>query len=67
MNFKISEFLKTKGELPIVACDTIWMIKQNGVNVKYIILDNTGKNKAFAELANSSKWNLQLVLNSQGQ
>jgi ribosomal protein S26 len=65
-SFKISEFLKTKGEMPVVACETIWKIKQKGVNVKHIRLDNMGENKAFAELANSSKWNLQLVFEFTG-
>jgi hypothetical protein len=65
-NFKISEFLKTKGEVPIVACETIWKIRHKGVNVKYIRLDNASENKAFAELENSSKWNLQLSFEFTG-
>jgi hypothetical protein len=64
-NFKFSELLK-KGEMPVAACEMIWMLKQKGVNVKFIRLDNAGENKAFAELANSSKWNLQLIFEFTG-
>jgi hypothetical protein len=59
-NFKISEFFKAKSDMPVVACKTIWKLKQEGVAVKYVRWDNAGENKAFAKLANGSKWNLQL-------
>jgi hypothetical protein len=42
-NFKISEFLKTKSEMPEVACKAIWKLKQKGVAIKYVRLDNAGK------------------------
>jgi hypothetical protein len=36
------------------------------VAIKYVRLDNTGENKAFAQLANSRKWNLQLCFKFTG-
>jgi hypothetical protein len=66
-NFKISEFLKTKGEMPVVACKTIWKIKQKGVNVKHIRLDNTGKINHLQNWQTAVSGTYSWFLNSQGQ
>jgi hypothetical protein len=57
-NFKISEFLVEKSELPERACTAVCKLKLEGVKVKYVQLDNAGENKAFATLANSKDWDL---------
>jgi hypothetical protein len=65
-NFKISEFLVKKSELPEKACKAVRKLKLEGVNMKYVQLDNTGENKVFATLANSKEWNLQLQFEFTG-
>jgi hypothetical protein len=65
-NFKISEFLVKTNELPEKACEAVRKLKLEGVNVKYVRLDNAGENKVFATLANGKEWNLQLQFEFTG-
>jgi hypothetical protein len=66
LNFKISEFLHQKKELPEKACQAIRDLKQKGINVKYVRLDNAGENVAFSQLANGKEWNMQLTFEFTG-
>jgi hypothetical protein len=65
-NFKISEFLVKKSDLPEKACKAVCKLKFEGVNVKYVWPDNAGANKTFATLANSKDWVLQLKFEFTG-
>jgi hypothetical protein len=66
VNFKLSEFLKHKSDLPEAACKIVHKLQTEGVNVKYVRLDNAGENLAFARMANSKEWNLRLVFEFTG-
>jgi hypothetical protein len=66
VNFKVSEFLSQKKEMPIKACKMVRALKQKGVNIKYVQMDNDGENKVFTEMANSHAWNLQLEFKFTG-
>jgi hypothetical protein len=44
----------------------IRVLKQEGINVKYVRLDNPGENVAFAQLASGKAWNLQLAFEFTG-
>jgi hypothetical protein len=63
-NFKISEFLVKKSELPERACNAQTQVRR--VKVKCVRLDDAGGNKAFATLANSKDWDLQLKFEFTG-
>jgi hypothetical protein len=65
-NFKISEFLVKKSELPEKGCKVVRKLKLEGVKVKNVQLDNAGENKAFATLLNSKDWDLQLKFKFTG-
>jgi hypothetical protein len=51
MNFKILDSWARREQ----------QLKQEGIKVKYVWLDNAGENKAFANIVNSKDWNLQLT------
>jgi hypothetical protein len=65
-NFKVSEFLYQKKDLPEVVCNIVRTLQQAGVKVKFIRLDNAGENVAFSEMANSKEWNLKLTFEFMG-
>ena len=66
VNFKVSEFLKRKSDLPEVACNIVRKLQMGGVNIKYVRMDNAGENVAFAQLANSKDWSLRLSFEFTG-
>jgi hypothetical protein len=66
MNFKVSEFINRKIELPEKACKTVRKLKQAGLNIKFVRLYNAGENKLFASIANNHIWNLQLTFKFTG-
>jgi hypothetical protein len=66
MNFKVSEFLNRKNKLLEKACKVIRKLKQEGINIKYVRLDNAGENKLFASIGNNHIWNLQLTFEFTG-
>ena len=55
VNYKLSEFLKWKSELPETTCKIIHKLQTEGVNIKYVRMDNAGENVAFAQMANNKK------------
>jgi hypothetical protein len=61
VNCKVSEFINQKNELPEKACEAVRKLKQAGVNIKYVRLDNAGENKTFANITNNHIWDLQLT------
>jgi hypothetical protein len=65
-NFKVSEFLYQKKDLPEATCNIIRTLQQDGVKVKFIRLDNAGENVSFSELENSKEWNLKLTFEFTG-
>jgi hypothetical protein len=52
LNFKVSEFLSHKSDVPEKACEMIRRLKEEGVKIKFVRLDNAGKNVKYVELAN---------------
>jgi hypothetical protein len=66
VNFKVSEFINRKNELPEKACEAVRKLKQAGVNIKYVWLDSAGENKTFADIANNHIWDLQLTFEFTG-
>jgi hypothetical protein len=66
VNYKLSEFLKRKSDLPEAACNMVHKLQSEGVNIKFVRLDNAGENVAFAQLANSKYWNLRLTFEFTG-
>jgi hypothetical protein len=66
MNYKVLEFINRKNELLEKACEAVRKLKQAGVNVKFVWLDNAGENKLFASIANNHIWNLQLTFEFTG-
>jgi hypothetical protein len=66
VNFKVSEFLSQKKDLPNKVCEMVCNLKQKGVKIKYMWLENAGENKLFAEMAYSHPWNLQLEFEFTG-
>jgi hypothetical protein len=66
VNHTLLEFLKRKSNLPETACKIIHELQTQGVNVKYVRMDNAGENVAFAQLANSKDWTLRLTFEFTG-
>jgi hypothetical protein len=66
VNFKVSNFLKRKSDLPEAACEVVHQMQTVGVSIKYVRLDNAGENMVFAKMANNKQWNLRLVFEFTG-
>ena len=63
---KFSRFLKKKKELPDTMCTLVNKWRKGELNIKFIRLDNAGKNKAFEEQSNGKDWRLNLTFKYTG-
>jgi hypothetical protein len=66
LNFKVLEFLDHKSDLPVKVCEMIRQLKEKGVQVKFVRLDNAGDNVKFAEMVNGKEYNLKLTFEFTG-
>ena len=63
---KFSRFLRRKKELSDTMCSLVNKWRKGRMNIKFIRLDNAGKNKAFEEQLNGKEWHLNLTFEFTG-
>ena len=63
---KWSVFLKTKKEMGEAACKLMMELSSQGLNIKFVRLDNAKENEAFAALANGKEWKLGIKFEFTG-
>jgi hypothetical protein len=57
-NYRETENFKTKDETSLYLCQVIHKLKERGMKVKYVRMDNSGENKKFVEMAEGPQWKI---------
>ena len=58
IQLKLSEFYDAKDEMPEDTCEKMALLKQHGVSITHLRLDNAGENKALQKRCQNEKWQL---------
>jgi hypothetical protein len=61
VNFKMSKFFVSKGEMPTYKCEYTESEKVRGHPIAIIRQDNVGENKKFVTLAHSKDWKHETI------